>query len=135
MRDSLKLRVSQMNTENNKRSKRRIGLSILSLAVAVSTLSALLLPAFTLEKTAYCGVEEHRHSESCYEEVLVCPLEEGKGHNHNDSCYVTEQRYICGLEESTGHFHGVDCYETRPVLICPLEESEEHRHDESCWGE
>ncbi len=96
------------------------------------------------EVVYYCGLEEHTHDESCYEEVtgtdgstekvLVCGLEE---HAHDESCLAEtapEVIYYCGLEE---HTHDESCYEVpdvsegnvEPVLIC---DKEEHTHDETC---
>ena len=44
----------------------RVVSSIAAIVVFVTTY-ALILPAITLEKTAVCGIEEHQHSDSCYE--------------------------------------------------------------------
>lgn len=61
-----------------------------SIVVFVTTY-ALILPAITVERTAYCGCEEHVHTEECYvgtnketHEVPVCGLSE---HTHTDECY------------------------------------------------
>ncbi len=87
----------------------------------------------------YCGAKEHTHDEGCYEEVLVCGLEEAEpveGHSHSDACYETVTALICGLEETPGHSHSEECYETIPArLICTLEEDPGHDHEESCCDE
>ena len=72
MRTRLEERTEQLNKEQKRRGRRRVWLSALSLFVVLGTFSMLRLPAFTQEKTAYCGLEEHKHSEDCYELVLVC---------------------------------------------------------------
>ena len=133
MRDRLDLILSQWNRERRRSGRRKLGLSLLSLLVAMSTLFALLLPAFTLEKPVFCGKEEHRHDESCYERELICGLEEGEGHVHTEDCYTWEPTLICGLEESEEHSHTEDCYVLTPVLTCGLEECEGHVHTEDCY--
>lgn len=82
--------------------------------VVFVTTYALILPAITMEKTTFCGLEEHQHTEKCYSRNLICGLsEEGR------------------IDEDTGgHIHTEDCYET--VLTCPLEE---HVHGEACYFE
>lgn len=97
-----------------------------------------------------CGklqVLEHRHDETCAVEmegepeevqVLICGLEE---HTHSDTCYeeknstgsvdvpggTGEQFCICELEE---HTHGDECYDETGELICRLEE---HTHSDACY--
>ena len=46
--------------------------------VVFVTVYALILPAITLEKETFCGMEEHTHTEDCYENVLIC-AQEGTG--------------------------------------------------------
>ena len=78
--------------------------SVAAIVVFVTTY-ALILPAITLEKTAVCGIEEHQHIDSCYEERLICWQEENEGHHHTDACY--EQVLTCGKE---AHTHSEKCY-------------------------
>lgn len=69
---------------------RQIVIFLASIVVFVTTY-ALILPAITVERTAYCGYEEHVHTEECYagengetQEIPVCGLSE---HTHTDECY------------------------------------------------
>ncbi len=130
--------------------------------VVFVTTYALILPAITMENKAYCGIEEHQHSEEagCYEDRLICGMEETEGHTHTEECYEQRQELVCGLEEtepSLGelicgmeendeHMHTTDCYEQIPghvhedscyaaetVLICGQEEWEGHMHTEACY--
>ena len=78
--------------------------------VVFCTTYALLLPAVTLEKTAECGLEEHQHEESCYENQLVCANKESDGHRHTDSCY--RKVLVCGKEV---HVHSEDCFHGRTL--------------------
>ena len=100
------------------------------------------------EKQPLCGLEEHTHDESCYDEsgALICTLSE---HTHAGSCYEAAKQPLCGLEE---HTHDESCYDESGALICTLSEHthtescyeaakqplcglEEHTHDENCYDE
>ena len=100
------------------------------------------------EKQPLCGLEEHVHDESCFDEsgALTCTLSE---HTHTESCYEAAKQPLCGLEE---HTHDESCYDESGALICTLPEHthtescyeaakkplcglEEHIHDESCYDE
>ncbi len=111
--------------------------SILCVIVVFCTTYAMVLPAITLEKTACCGMEEHIHTDECYEmqKQLTCTLEETEGHVHSDACYEERQVLCCPLEETDGHYHTDECYEERQVLCCPLEEDENHVHTDECYAQ
>ncbi len=104
--------------------------SVAAIVVFVTTY-ALILPAITLEKTAACGIEEHQHSDSCYEKRLICGQEESDGHHHDDSCYTVTSELTCGIQE---HQHSEEdgCYDADGNLVCELQE---HVHDDSCYKE
>lgn len=55
--------------------KWRLASGMIACIVVISTMYAFLLPAITLGETAECGIEEHQHDESCYEEQLICGQE------------------------------------------------------------
>ena len=119
-------------SDNHKRQGRRKKLrSALAMAVALATLYALLLPAFTMAKTPYCGMEEHVHSDACYE--LTCGLEEGEGHHHGEACFEKQRVLVCGMEEKEGHAHTDGCYVKERQLTCTLEETEGHTHTDQCY--
>ena len=80
--------------------------SVVAALVVFVTTYALVLPAITMEQNASCGIPEHQHTDSCYEERLVCGLSESAGHHHEASCY--EKFLICGLE---AHVHSPECYQ------------------------
>lgn len=103
----------------------------LACVVVFCTVYALILPAITMEQTAWCGVEEHQHGDSCYEMQLVCGYDElsNGDHIHTDDCYDEEQVLICNQEESAGHAHDENCIETEQRLAC----SEEHEHTTDCY--
>lgn len=61
----------------------------LSCAVVFCVVYALTLPAITLEGKTICGMEEHTHTEECYQDdELVCDKEE---HQHTEDCYEKEE--------------------------------------------
>ena len=106
--------------------------------VVFVTSYALILPAITLEQTAYCGTEEHAHTEDCYEKQLICgyagaaEVGEGlteSGHVHDDACYAVQQVLVCGLEESDGHVHDESCVQAERILSC----TQEHEHTDACY--
>lgn len=124
----------------------------LTAVVALGVLFVLAMPASTLEKEAYCGMEEHAHSDECYEKALICGYEDAEAsaanqenpsetqtgaeiHVHNDSCYTETKTLICGNEETEGHLHEDGCYTVTESkeLTCSEEESEEHTHGDSCY--
>lgn len=106
----------------------------LACMVVFITTYMLILPAITMEKTAYCGQEEHTHSNACYETRLVCGKEETTEtpHTHTDECYEEHKVLVCGKEESAGHVHDENCVQKDTVLVC-TDESEEHEHTDECY--
>lgn len=106
--------VKEQYSENRKRKRIRFRiLFALACIVVFATTYALILPAITMEKEV-CGIEEHTHTERCYEVTedvtetkLVCTQE----HEHTDECYETvnipgEKTLVCGKAE---HTHTIDC--------------------------
>lgn len=132
----------------SKRRRKRVQRTVaaLSAVVVFVTTYMLILPAITMEnQTLICGLEEHVHTEDCYQTVLVCEegqdgqetsgyicgQEEAEAHTHGDSCYGL----TCGLEETEGHVHDNSCCESEEVLTCDLEECDGHSHGDSCYDE
>lgn len=82
---------------------------------------------------AFCGAEEHTHTQECYEKVLICGLEEGETlpteapHEHTDSCYEEKPVAACAQEE---HTHTDGCYAMQRNLTCT---AQEHSHTDACY--
>lgn len=133
MRYSFREQVMGKREENVRNGRRRRWIGLLAVLMAVSTLYGLLLPAFTLEKPTFCGLEGHVHTDACYE-TADCPLPEGPGHTHSDACYETVRQLICGLEESGDHQHTDACWQESRELTCSQEEREAHTHSDACAG-
>ena len=72
---------------------------VLSCVVVFCVVYALTLPAITLEGKTICGMEEHTHTEECYQDdKLICGKEE---HQHTEDCYEKEEEQEPVEEENT----------------------------------
>ena len=95
----------------------------LSCVVVFCVVYALTLPAITLEGKTICGMEEHTHTEECYQdEELVCDKEE---HQHTEDCYEKEEEQPVE-EENTQE----DTTESSDVVET-VAEPEDNKQDES----
>lgn len=101
MNDTLSQQLNNLKRKRKEKSRVTAVLIILSLIVVIAVTWQLRLTGKTLVGDAYCGIEEHVHSEECVEKRLICDVE----HEHTDECY--EIIYTCGLSE---HIHSVECY-------------------------
>ncbi len=127
--------------KHTKRIRRRVIsiLAVLALIVSCGVFWELHSDGVAMANETFCGMEEHQHSEDCYETVLVCGKEESEGttgHTHDESCYEDVPTLVCGLEESEDHTHTDACYETVRTLTCTLEESDGedgHTHTDDCY--
>ena len=124
--------LSQVNTQKNARSTlRRLG-SALSVLVILGVFWGLKLTGITMAGDAFCGMEEHVHSETCVMQELICALEETPAHVHSDECL--EQILICPEEEAEAHTHSEEC--SQKTLVCTLsDEASPHSHGDECYIE
>ncbi|MGN0676264.1 MAG: collagen-binding domain-containing protein, partial [Ruminococcus sp.] len=76
-------------------------LLVLSIVVSFAVPFSLIMPAISMTGELICGMEEHIHSDECYE--LFCGLEESDEHLHNADCYTL----VCDIPE---HIHSQECY-------------------------
>lgn len=76
--------LSKVNRRNAARSMLQRMLLILALMVTVGVFWRLKLTGLTLAGEAFCGLEEHVHSEECLSDEVMCEKEE---HVHLESCY------------------------------------------------
>ena len=104
---------------HEKRRRWRRAVSVLACAVVFCTTYALILPAITLSAEPKCGLEEHTHTEDCYETRLVCGQAEDP-----------ETDPAGSQEAGPAHVHTDACYEQ--VLTC---EQPEHTHTDACWSD
>lgn len=136
--------IKEYLKERIRQHKWRRVLTVLSCVVVFCTTYALILPALTMSKDTYCGMDEHEHSDTCFEQVLVCTENADdvpQPHEHTADCYELQQVLTCEQEfneDGTAHIHSDACYQEEQVLICPLDTSEniertEHNHTEACY--
>lgn len=95
----------------------------LSCVVVFCVVYALTLPAITLEGKTICGMEEHTHTEECYQDdKLICGKEE---HQHTEDCYEKE-------EEQPAEEENIQQDTTEPSdEVETVAEPEESKQDES----
>lgn len=118
--------LAQAEKYEKKHKRRKLWQRIVSglaCVVVFCTTYALILPAITMERTTYCGLEEHQHSDTCYEKQLVCGFETDSN-AQEELTLVHYQTNSDALEDSVQvHYHSEDCYEEVQELICSEEES------------
>ena len=135
MKETLLREAAKLRQKNHRHKRWQKVVSILACMVVFCTVYALILPAVTMEKTPYCGKEEHTHNEECYENKLICGKEEGEdAHQHSDDCYREEQVLVCQEPESDGHQHTDECYTEEKVLTCTnTDENHVHSEIDGCY--
>lgn len=114
MQNGLLTKAEQYQKKHKRRKVWHKIVSVLACVVVFCTVYVLILPAITMEDKVYCGIEEHRHTDDCYETKLICEYDE-----------PLEQT---GSEE-TVHEHTNDCYES--ILLCS---ENEHQHSLACYS-
>ncbi len=112
---------------------------MMACAVVFCITYALILPAITMEKNP-CDLEEHTHSESCYEKVtpegagtLACTYESLGVHVHAQDCYNSENVRICGQADYLIHEHNDDCLDENGAIVCQIPEVSAHVHTDACY--
>ena len=148
MRETADAYLSQVKKARRSQSRFRSVLPLLSLMVICSVFWGLKLTGITMAGEAFCGYDEHVHTEECSPRELTCTLAEVQAHTHGPDCL--DRSLTCLLPEQEGHTHTSEC--TLYPLTCPLaegphehgpdcsilyaacglEESEEHAHTDAC---
>ncbi len=112
---------------------------LLAFFVVITTAYGLMLPAVTLDRPK-CGLEEHIHSDECYEwvevedaERTVCSVEAFEVHEHIDSCFDEQENRLCGYADFTAHTHEALCYDDEGNLRCDFPEIVLHEHKKNCY--
>ncbi len=146
MNKDIQLQAEKLNIKHR---RKQLWYKILSVPVCIVvfiTTYAMILPAITLETTpdTYCGMEEHIHSDECYEKpgvpehkAIKCTAEEklGEGeyliHKHDTFCFNDSGELICNLAEQEEHTHTDECY-TDGKLVCTKTKGIAHQHTDEC---
>ncbi|MBR6796649.1 MAG: hypothetical protein IKM53_04790, partial [Clostridia bacterium] len=151
MKHSLNIYLELLKKGREKRRRMVSILLVLSLVVTAVVAWNLRLDSVAATVEAFCGYEEHTHTESCtLEEVLGCDGAEGHVHSvadcfafenvlscvseehvHGEECYNAEGESICS---KSVHTHSDACYTKEAVLVCEIAEGE-HVHTEACYEE
>ena len=119
--------------KRNRRAAWQKIVSIMACFVVFFTTYILILPAITMEQKTFCGLDEHTHSEPCYqpegERQLICSPED---HIHDETCWLLTDTLVCDQMDTTSHTdHSEECFDESGVLIC--EAPETHVHQENCY--
>lgn len=138
------------------RGRRKAGVvaGVLAVAVAAGAMGLTSLTGHTKTGAAYCGYDDHEHSEACYAAPLVCDAGASGAiviHTHDEMCYGPDGNLVCTLPEvrahehtdacyqtGGGHYaHDESCYEDVKTLFCDKAEVPQHVHsmDEGCYAE
>lgn len=157
MRKDLRDRIEGLSRRGRSRKAWQRVVRFLGIAVVFCTTYALILPAITMEDKPVCGLEEHSHSQSCYEQreylPLTCQVEAGVSvlHVHDAMCYDETGTLRCALPELREHTHTQECYgrvltctevhtctdacvTVERKQICTETERAGHTHGEACTG-
>lgn len=137
----MKERLRELKVRQRRRRQMGIIAAFFGVLVIGGVVWGMTRPGVAMTGDATCGIEEHKHSDKCYENVLVCDEKESEGHKHDDSCYKTEEVLVCDKEETEanleegieGHTHDKGCYEEKKELVCKEEESKGHTHTDKCY--
>lgn len=85
------------------------------------------IPAAAAENT------HHHHNFACFENYeLSC---DNSDHEHRADCYAYVGNLVCGMEEGEAHSHneeGFECKFAAMVLVC---DEQEHAHTEACLAD
>ena len=114
---------------------------LLAVMMTLALCSGMVLPALaaTIEAKLECKIEEHTHTEDCYngeateaESVLVCGKTEEtveSGHAHTDACFTATTEPNCDHSTESAESHTDACYESYTILTCG---KDAHSHDGEC---
>ena len=88
MNQELLKTAEKYHTKRHHRKSWHKVVGILGCLVVFCTTYALILPALTMEKESFCGMEAHVHEDTCYAQVSaqrqpVCTVESLGIHQHS----------------------------------------------------
>lgn len=139
MQRKLYFMVNRYARQNHRRYNWGKFVRFLACIVVFATTYALILPAITMEKPV-CEIEEHVHSETCYQKVvqepetsIVCTYESLGVHIHSEDCYDGDGNLQCGKADFLVHVHDASCVDASGTLLCQLPEIAEHIHTAECY--
>lgn len=112
MNRSIESRAAAYRKTRKKRKALRTTVTYLAAIVVFCTVYALILPAITKERAAFCGYEEHIHSEECYSiSYPVCEIC-GNPFSPEDTSETQNSDIADTQEADTAEMQAVDETET-----------------------
>jgi LPXTG-motif cell wall-anchored protein len=150
--------VDKKISENKNKRRRKKIFSVMAVVVTIITTGILMKPAIALQEETFCGLEEHKHTDKCYEILLTSEAstekasnkkttnkettnkettKTGTKHTHTDECYTyvddddKEEQETAKTQQN--HEHTDNCYKKENKLICGKEEIEAHEHTDDCY--
>ena len=133
MPEKRKKLFEQLNTYSAERRSLWQIVTSLSLVVIVIVFWSLKLTGIGIAGEAFCGKDEHYHSDECLTAELICTLEEAQAHQHCENCIL--KVLICGQEETADHTHTDECWDPGKGFGCGLSEADGHTHTAECLTE
>ena len=107
--------------KNSVKRRRMVSLLlVLSVFVSSGVLWELRDTVITMVNEPLCGLEQHEHTDECYEYRLVCGLEETEEHTHTDECW--EKVLVCGYDE---HMHTTLCFTDEDIPEADMAEADD----------
>ena len=138
MNQELLKTAEKYHTKRHHRKSWHKVVGILGCLVVFCTTYALILPALTMEKESFCGMEEHTHEAACYAQVSaprqpICTQESLGIHQHGAECVAADGSIVCGQADFIAHVHSDECFLADGTLWCPLAEVTTHTHGDGCY--
>lgn len=106
MKSNLQLNIALPTRSNTFKKRFMVLFPILSLIVVIAVFWWLKLVGITLAGEAFCGIEEHVHTEECVAQIVDATLPTDTPTEQISESEKTVE-YICGLQE---HKHTSMCY-------------------------
>lgn len=146
--------LEQLNIYNRDRHNLRQIITSLSLVVILVVFWSLKLTGIGIAGEAFCGKQEHIHSDECQPKTqicmqeeaephihsetclyreLICQSEENEEHSHEEACWTIGSGFGCGQLEADGHVHTAECLTEETQLDCGMEAGEGHTHTDACY--
>ena len=130
--------AQQLNIKRRRKSRWHKVVTTMAGVVVFCTTYALILPAITLEQEAFCGLEEHTHTEACYtqtqQRTLICTPESLGVHTHGAECLDEDGNVVCGQADYVVHTHDDTCVDAEGTLVCTFPEAAAHVHTQECYA-
>ncbi len=96
--------------------------------VAIIVFWWLKLVGVTVTGEAFCGLDEHTHSENCYSVEIICGYDTAEELSETaETAEVSESTQIAETTKNT-HMHNEQCYKDN--LVCIISE---HTHSVDCY--